>query len=56
MDISDVRFAKSGDVSLAYQRYGAGPDVVLVPPLVSNFELAWEQEVYRRRASTSGGT
>jgi pimeloyl-ACP methyl ester carboxylesterase/class 3 adenylate cyclase len=48
MNISDVKFAKSGDVHLAYQRYGAGPDVVLVPPLVSNVELGWEQEVYRR--------
>jgi class 3 adenylate cyclase len=48
MDISDVKFAKSGDVSLAYQRFGAGPDVVIIPPLVSNVELAWEHEVYRR--------
>lgn len=48
MNISDVKFAKSGDVHLAYQRYGAGPDVVLVPPLVSNVELGWEQEIYRR--------
>lgn len=48
MDISDVKFAKSGDVHLAYQRFGAGPDVVIVPPLVSNVELAWEHEVYRR--------
>jgi class 3 adenylate cyclase len=48
VDISDVRFAKSGDVHLAYQRYGAGPDVILVPGLVSNVELGWEQEVYRR--------
>ena len=48
MNISDVKFAKSGDVHLAYQRYGAGPDVVLIPGLVSNVELGWEQEVYRR--------
>ena len=48
MNISDVKFAKSGNVNLAYQRYGAGPDVVIIPPLVSNVELGWEQEVYRR--------
>ena len=48
MNISDIKFAKSGDVHLAYQRYGAGPDVVVIPPLVSNVELGWEQEVYRR--------
>lgn len=40
MNISDVKFAKSG--------YGAGPDVVLIPPIVSNVELGWEQEVYRQ--------
>ena len=48
MEISDVRFAKSGDVHIAYQRYGSGPDVVLIPPLVSNIELSWEQEICRR--------
>jgi class 3 adenylate cyclase/pimeloyl-ACP methyl ester carboxylesterase len=48
MDISDIRFAKSGDIQIAYQRYGSGPDVVLVPPIVSNVELGWEEETYRR--------
>lgn len=54
MNISDVKFAKSGDVHLAYQRFGAGPDVVIVPPLVSNVELGWEQEVYRRAREHNG--
>ena len=48
MEISDIRFAKSGDINLAYQRYGAGKDVVLIPPIVSNVELGWEEETYRR--------
>jgi len=48
MEISDIKFAKSGDVHIAYQRFGSGPDVVLIPGLISNVELAWEQEVYRR--------
>ena len=48
MDVSDILFAKSGDVNIAYQCYGSGPDVVVIPPLVSNIELSWEQEVYRR--------
>lgn len=48
MDISDIRFAVSGGLHLAYQRYGEGPDVVLIPPIVSNVELGWEEETYRR--------
>src|SRR5688572_16021218 len=48
MDISEIRYARSGDLNIAYQRFGAGPDVVIIPGLVSNVELAWEQEVYRR--------
>jgi pimeloyl-ACP methyl ester carboxylesterase len=48
MDISDIRYARSGDLNIAYQRWGAGPDVVVIPGLVSNIELSWEHEVYRR--------
>ena len=48
MDISDIRYARSGDLNIAYQRFGSGPDVVIIPGLVSNVELAWEHEVYRR--------
>jgi hypothetical protein len=48
MEIPDVRFTKSGDVSIAYQRFGTGPDVVIVPPLVSNIEIMWENELWRR--------
>jgi class 3 adenylate cyclase len=39
----ETRYARSGDVSIAYQVLGDGPfDVVYVPPLVSNVELGWE--------------
>ena len=48
IDISDIRFARSGDLNIAYQRFGSGPDVVIIPGLVSNVELAWDHEVYRR--------
>ena len=48
MNVSDVKFARSGDLHIAYQRFGSGPDVVIIPPIVSNVELAWEQEIYRR--------
>jgi len=54
MDISDVRYARSGDLNIAYQRWGAGPDLVVIPGLVSNVELAWEHEVYRRVREYAG--
>jgi pimeloyl-ACP methyl ester carboxylesterase len=48
----DTHYARSGDVSIAYQVVGDGPfdvvvgdgqfDFVFVPPAVSNVELAWE--------------
>jgi class 3 adenylate cyclase len=39
----ETRYARSGDVSIAYQVVGDGPfDVVFVPPSVSNVELGWE--------------
>ncbi len=48
MDISDIKYARSGDLNIAYQRFGSGPDVVIIPGMVCNVELAWEHEVYRR--------
>ncbi len=39
----ETRYAKSGDVSIAYQVVGSGPlDLVYVPGFVSNIELFWE--------------
>jgi class 3 adenylate cyclase len=38
-----TRYARSGDVSIAYQVVGEGPfDVVFVPPTTSHVELGWE--------------
>src|SRR5262249_51809408 len=38
-----VRYAKSGDVHIAYRVFGDGPsDIVLVPGTVSHAELYWE--------------
>jgi class 3 adenylate cyclase len=49
VDAPETRYARTADgINLAYQSYGSGPDVVLIPPLVSNVEVAWEHEVYRR--------
>jgi class 3 adenylate cyclase len=39
----ETRYARSGDVSIAYQVVGDGPfDVVFVPPSSSHVELGWD--------------
>ena len=44
-----VRYARSGDLSIAYQVLGTdGPDLVLVPGFVSHLDLAWEEPRLRR--------
>lgn len=48
VDVPDVRFADAGGVSIAWQQFGHGPDVLIIPPLVSNVELVWEHAYYRR--------
>jgi class 3 adenylate cyclase/pimeloyl-ACP methyl ester carboxylesterase len=52
----ETRYAKSGDVSIAYQVVGDGPfDLVFAPGSVSNVEFGWEEQTlerfYRRLAS-----
>jgi class 3 adenylate cyclase len=43
MTAPETRYAKSGDVNIAYQVLGDGPvDLVYVPGWVSHVELAWE--------------
>ena len=43
MSMVKTRYAKSGDVHIAYQVVGEGPvDLVLVQGWVSNVELLWE--------------
>jgi pimeloyl-ACP methyl ester carboxylesterase len=40
----DTRYARNGDVTIAYQMMGAGPpDLVLVQGYVSNIEVGWEE-------------
>jgi pimeloyl-ACP methyl ester carboxylesterase len=41
---SETRYARSGELSIAYQVVGGGPfDLVYVPGWVSNIELMWEE-------------
>jgi len=52
----ETRYAKSGDVSIAYQVLGSGPvDMIYVPGWVSHLEYGWEEpslaRFYRQLAS-----
>ncbi len=39
----ETKYAKSGDVHIAYRVFGDGPrDIVLIPGTVSHVELYWE--------------
>ena len=54
----ETRYAKSGDVHIAYQVVGEGPiDLVFVPGWITHLELAWEDPLeaafLRRLASFS---
>jgi pimeloyl-ACP methyl ester carboxylesterase len=40
-----TRYAKSGELSIAYQVVGTGPDLVLIPGSLSHVELGWETPV-----------
>src|ERR1700722_16159199 len=43
---AETRYARSGDVHIAYRVFGDGPrDIILVPGTVSHVELYWELPV-----------
>jgi class 3 adenylate cyclase len=39
----DTRYAKSGDVHIAYQTVGEGPDLIYCSGLFSNLDVMWEE-------------
>ena len=48
-DRPETRYAKSGDVHIAYQVLGEGPgDVIFVPGLLSHLELTWDDQTLTR--------
>ena len=45
----ETRYARSGDVHIAYQVFGEGPlNLVFIPPFFSNVEVWWDQPDYTR--------
>jgi len=50
-----TRYAKSGDVHIAYQVFGEGPDLVMAPGFVSHVENSWEEPRLARWLNKLGG-
>ena len=49
MDVPETRYARSGDLQIAYQVVGEGPlDILLVPSYLSNIEMFWELPSFAR--------
>jgi len=48
MQLPETHYADTGELRLAYQQWGEGPRLLLVPALVTNVEIEWEHELWRR--------
>jgi class 3 adenylate cyclase len=49
VDVPETRYARSGDLQIAYQVVGEGPlEIVLIPAYLSNIELYWELPTFSR--------
>jgi len=55
--LGETRYAKSGELSIAYQVSGKGPDLVFIPGSLSHVELGWEtppmMQMFRRLSQFS---
>ncbi len=55
MNLSETRYAMSGDTAIAYRVGGDGPiDLVHTPGAVSNVELMWDHPVFARYSELLG--
>ena len=50
-----TRYAKSGEVHVAYQVFGEGPDLVVAPGFVSHFENYWDEPHFARSLNKASG-
>ncbi|MEL7158130.1 MAG: adenylate/guanylate cyclase domain-containing protein [Actinomycetota bacterium] len=48
METPDTRYARVDGLRIAFQQFGAGEPVIIIPPLVTNADSSWEHEYYRR--------
>ena len=48
VDVPGTHYATTGDgLRLAFQQWGEGPRLLIVPGLITHTELVWEHELYR---------
>lgn len=50
----DTHYAKSGDIHVAYQVFGEGPDLIMAPGFVSHIENYWDEPRFARFLSKLG--
>jgi pimeloyl-ACP methyl ester carboxylesterase len=50
-----TRYAKSGEVHVAYQVFGEGPDLVVAPGFVSHIENYWDEPHFARSLNKVSG-
>ena len=48
MQLPETKYARVGDLRLAYQKWGDGPRMMIIPDLISNVDVMWEHELYSR--------
>jgi len=53
----EIRYAKSGDVHIAYQVFGHGPEnLIIIPGFISHVEHSWDSPDQVRWLEPSGET
>jgi len=48
VEVPSIRYAASARGKLAYQEFGSGPALLIVPPLAQHIEMMWEQPAFWR--------
>jgi class 3 adenylate cyclase len=48
MQVPETHYASTDGLRIAYQQWGSGPRCLIIPALISNIEIHWEHETYRR--------
>lgn len=48
VQVPSIRYAANARGQLAYQDFGSGPAVLIVPPLAQHIEMMWEQPAFWR--------
>ena len=53
----EIRYAKSGDVHIAYQVFGHGPEnLIIIPGFISHIEHSWDSPDQARWLNQCGET